>query len=215
MPGPCASRFASRTGARGYRQSRTASGAATSRVRQTDPGAYQAWSPPSDRARQDPAGRARVHERDQWPRGAGPCISSMRSTPAALSAASRGGQILDLEGRRVQARTTRSRNSPVPGCPRGRPARRHCTRARDEEITCVPSSWSAPSGNQGLEKFLDRRGPGLHHVCFEVEDPAAAAGGAQGRRCGLSTRCHGPARRAPPGRVRAPARDRRGSCSSS
>jgi methylmalonyl-CoA/ethylmalonyl-CoA epimerase len=31
-----------------------------------------------------------------------------------------------------------------------------------------------PSGNQGLEKFLDRRGPGLHHVCFEVDDLAAA-----------------------------------------
>jgi methylmalonyl-CoA/ethylmalonyl-CoA epimerase len=31
-----------------------------------------------------------------------------------------------------------------------------------------------PSGNEALQKFLDRRGPGLHHVCFEVEDLAAA-----------------------------------------
>jgi methylmalonyl-CoA/ethylmalonyl-CoA epimerase len=31
-----------------------------------------------------------------------------------------------------------------------------------------------PSGNQGLERFLDRRGPGLHHVCFEVDDLAGA-----------------------------------------
>jgi methylmalonyl-CoA/ethylmalonyl-CoA epimerase len=31
-----------------------------------------------------------------------------------------------------------------------------------------------PAGNEGLQKFLDRRGPGLHHVCFEVEDLAAA-----------------------------------------
>jgi methylmalonyl-CoA/ethylmalonyl-CoA epimerase len=28
----------------------------------------------------------------------------------------------------------------------------------------------APRGNAGLERFLARRGPGLHHVCFEVED---------------------------------------------
>ena len=25
-------------------------------------------------------------------------------------------------------------------------------------------------GNDGLLRFLDKRGPGLHHVCFEVED---------------------------------------------
>jgi methylmalonyl-CoA/ethylmalonyl-CoA epimerase len=24
--------------------------------------------------------------------------------------------------------------------------------------------------NVGLQRFLDKRGPGLHHVCFEVED---------------------------------------------
>jgi len=28
----------------------------------------------------------------------------------------------------------------------------------------------APAGNLGLQRFLDKRGPGLHHVCFEVED---------------------------------------------
>jgi methylmalonyl-CoA/ethylmalonyl-CoA epimerase len=34
----------------------------------------------------------------------------------------------------------------------------------------------APAGNAGLQKFLDRRGPGLHHICFEVDDlPAALA----------------------------------------
>jgi methylmalonyl-CoA/ethylmalonyl-CoA epimerase len=34
----------------------------------------------------------------------------------------------------------------------------------------------APAGNAGLEKFLARRGPGLHHICFEVDDlPAALA----------------------------------------
>ena len=34
----------------------------------------------------------------------------------------------------------------------------------------------APAGNEGLQRFLDKRGPGLHHVCFEVDDlPAALA----------------------------------------
>ncbi|HVR01846.1 MAG TPA: VOC family protein [Polyangia bacterium] len=34
----------------------------------------------------------------------------------------------------------------------------------------------APVGNQSLQRFLDARGPGLHHVCFEVDDlPAALA----------------------------------------
>ena len=32
----------------------------------------------------------------------------------------------------------------------------------------------APKGNASLERFLARRGPGLHHVCFEVEDLRAA-----------------------------------------
>jgi len=34
----------------------------------------------------------------------------------------------------------------------------------------------APKGNEQLQRFLDKRGPGLHHVCFEVDDlPAALA----------------------------------------
>jgi len=28
----------------------------------------------------------------------------------------------------------------------------------------------APAGNASLEKFLARRGPALHHICFEVDD---------------------------------------------
>ena len=27
----------------------------------------------------------------------------------------------------------------------------------------------APRGNAGLEKFLEKRGPGLHHICVQVE----------------------------------------------
>jgi methylmalonyl-CoA/ethylmalonyl-CoA epimerase len=32
----------------------------------------------------------------------------------------------------------------------------------------------APRGNASLDRFLARRGPGLHHVCFEVDDLRAA-----------------------------------------
>jgi methylmalonyl-CoA/ethylmalonyl-CoA epimerase len=38
---------------------------------------------------------------------------------------------------------------------------------------CAPSAGPgqpAGLGNPGLRRFLDKRGPGLHHVCFEVED---------------------------------------------
>src|SRR5215813_320873 len=27
----------------------------------------------------------------------------------------------------------------------------------------------APLGNAGLEKFLEKRGPGIHHICIQVE----------------------------------------------
>jgi len=32
----------------------------------------------------------------------------------------------------------------------------------------------APAGNPALARFLARRGPGLHHVCFEVDDLGGA-----------------------------------------
>jgi methylmalonyl-CoA/ethylmalonyl-CoA epimerase len=40
----------------------------------------------------------------------------------------------------------------------------------------------APRGNQGLERFLEKRGPGLHHIAVEVEgiDEALAALGELG-----------------------------------
>jgi len=28
----------------------------------------------------------------------------------------------------------------------------------------------APAGNASLQRFLDKRGPALHHICFEVDD---------------------------------------------
>lgn len=33
--------------------------------------------------------------------------------------------------------------------------------------TCV--ELIAPKGNEGLERFLEKRGPGLHHIAVEVE----------------------------------------------
>jgi methylmalonyl-CoA/ethylmalonyl-CoA epimerase len=33
---------------------------------------------------------------------------------------------------------------------------------------CAPAAGDPT--NAGLQRFLDKRGPGLHHVCFEVED---------------------------------------------
>lgn len=32
----------------------------------------------------------------------------------------------------------------------------------------------APAGNEGLQRFLDRRGAGLHHLCLEVDDLVGA-----------------------------------------
>ncbi|HEY3353760.1 MAG TPA: methylmalonyl-CoA epimerase [Polyangia bacterium] len=32
----------------------------------------------------------------------------------------------------------------------------------------------APAGNEGLARFLEKKGPGLHHICLAVEDLAQA-----------------------------------------
>lgn len=48
------------------------------------------------------------------------------------------------------------------------------TTATDTALEVIAPA--APDGNPGLRKFLDRRGPGLHHICFEVDDlPGALA----------------------------------------
>ena len=45
-----------------------------------------------------------------------------------------------------------------------------------ESNTGAALELCAPAGNESLQRFLDARGPGLHHVCFEVDDlPAALA----------------------------------------
>ncbi len=38
--------------------------------------------------------------------------------------------------------------------------------------TCV--ELISPKGNEGLERFLDKRGPGIHHIALEVEGIEAA-----------------------------------------
>ena len=41
---------------------------------------------------------------------------------------------------------------------------------------CAPAGQDGQDGNDSLRRFLANRGPGLHHVCFEVDDlPAALA----------------------------------------
>jgi methylmalonyl-CoA/ethylmalonyl-CoA epimerase len=48
------------------------------------------------------------------------------------------------------------------------------TAAADDDGTTL--ELCAPAGNASLQRFIDQRGPGLHHVCFEVDDlPAALA----------------------------------------
>jgi methylmalonyl-CoA/ethylmalonyl-CoA epimerase len=39
----------------------------------------------------------------------------------------------------------------------------------------------APAGNEGLQRFLERRGAGLHHLCLEVDDLAGALAELKGR----------------------------------
>jgi methylmalonyl-CoA/ethylmalonyl-CoA epimerase len=46
----------------------------------------------------------------------------------------------------------------------------------DTALEIISPSGSGPDGNAGLLRFLDHRGPGLHHICFEVDDlPEALA----------------------------------------
>jgi len=50
------------------------------------------------------------------------------------------------------------------------PSDGHATESTAIEIIAP----NADSGNEGLQRFLDRRGPGLHHICFEVDDLSEA-----------------------------------------
>jgi len=64
-------------------------------------------------------------------------------------------------------------------------AREHVAQQKTDVVFLHPSRNTdadaaieliCPAGNAGLQRFLDRRGPGLHHICFEVDDlPGALA----------------------------------------
>lgn len=59
------------------------------------------------------------------------------------------------------------------------PAHRELVSSQKTEAVLLPLGESAieliePKGNEGLAKFLEKRGPGLHHVAVEVEGIEAA-----------------------------------------
>src|SRR5579863_4161283 len=54
------------------------------------------------------------------------------------------------------------------------PAARELVASQKTEAVLLPVGEGnveliAPRGNEGLEKFLEKRGPGLHHIAIEVE----------------------------------------------
>ena len=55
----------------------------------------------------------------------------------------------------------------------------HVSAQKTDVVFLHPEGDSAvelicPSGNEGLQRFVDKRGGGLHHICFEVDDLTAA-----------------------------------------
>ncbi|HVK63955.1 MAG TPA: methylmalonyl-CoA epimerase [Polyangium sp.] len=56
---------------------------------------------------------------------------------------------------------------------------RELVSSQKTEVVLVPVGESnveliEPKGNEGLQKFLEKRGPGLHHIAVEVEGLEAA-----------------------------------------
>lgn len=56
---------------------------------------------------------------------------------------------------------------------------REIVASQKTEVVLLPVGASSveliePKGNEGLAKFLDKRGPGLHHIAVEVEGIEAA-----------------------------------------
>lgn len=59
------------------------------------------------------------------------------------------------------------------------PEVREVVESQRTEATLLPIGETsveliAPKGNEGLERFLEKRGPGLHHIALEVEGIEAA-----------------------------------------
>ncbi len=54
------------------------------------------------------------------------------------------------------------------------PAQREYVESQKTEAALFPAGETSielicPKGNEGLDKFLEKRGPGLHHIAVEVE----------------------------------------------
>ena len=56
------------------------------------------------------------------------------------------------------------------GCGQGRTPVPGADPATSIELVAPAAATAQEPSNAGLQRFLDKRGPGLHHVCFEVED---------------------------------------------
>ncbi|MDC0749400.1 methylmalonyl-CoA epimerase [Polyangium mundeleinium] len=59
------------------------------------------------------------------------------------------------------------------------PSERELVSSQKTEVVLLPVGESnveliEPKGNEGLQKFLEKRGPGLHHIAVEVEGLEAA-----------------------------------------
>ena len=81
--------------------------------------------------------------------------------------------------------------------------------AGDADADAASLELCAPAGNESLQRFLDKRGPGLHHVCFEVDDLPGDARDPQGRGRAPHRRDAAPRRARPPRGVPSPGRDGR------
>jgi methylmalonyl-CoA/ethylmalonyl-CoA epimerase len=60
-----------------------------------------------------------------------------------------------------------------------RPAEREVVASQRTEAVLLPAGETSielisPRGNEGLARFLEKRGPGLHHIAVEVEEIEAA-----------------------------------------
>ena len=68
--------------------------------------------------------------------------------------------VADQQRRRAVSGLRRSGRTPVPGA----------DAPTSIELVAPAGNDRAGPTNTGLQRFLDKRGPGLHHICFEVDD---------------------------------------------
>ena len=94
-------------------------------------------------------------------------VPDLAPTAAAL------GPAVRARGREP-GRTWPTRRPTCSSCSTDQASRRR--RGASLELIC-------PNGNASLERFLSKRGPGLHHVCFEVDDLPAPWPSSRPRAC--------------------------------